>query len=112
MPPGGGGGSKLVFFDGQKDFGGQLFQPGGLFPSLLGGGPNQALEAQISRGQQGVAEQLSAQGLTGSGLAAKAISDFGVNAAGQRQNDLVRTVLSAIQPAGASSGGGGGLFSK
>ena len=97
--------SSIQFYPGQKEFAGQLFDPGGLFQTLLGGGPNPGLERQISRGQDNLTAGLAQQGLTGSGLAAKSLTGYQTQAAGQRQDNLVETMLNAIRPAGSVSVG-------
>lgn len=97
--------SSLQFYPGQKDFAGTLFAPGGLFQSLAGGGPNPGLERQIARGGEGLTQQLSQQGLTGTGLAAKSLTNFQTQAAGQRQDNLIEVMLNAIKPAGSVSVG-------
>ena len=109
---GGGGESKPFFLPGQKEFGGGLFAPGGYFASLLGGGPNIGLERQITRGQEGLTNNLSQQGLTGSGLAAKALTNYQTQATGQRQDNLTEILLNAMRPGATISktGGGGGTF--
>jgi len=98
--------SKPSYLPGQKEFGGELFAPGGFFASLLGGGPNVGLERQIARGGEGLNDQLSQQGLTGTGLAAKSLTNFQTNAAGQRQDNLAELVLNAMRPGATISSGG------
>lgn len=108
---GGGGSSKPVFYEGQKDLAAQLFAPGGIFASLLGGAPDVGFERNLQRSSQNLTSNLAQQGLTGSGLAAKALGNFETDAVGQRQDNMMRVLLDAIQPAGQRSAAGSkGLF--
>lgn len=103
------------YLPGQKDFGGSLFAPGGYFQQLLGGGPNVGLERQAARGAEGLTNNLAQQGLTGSGLAAKSMTDYQSKVTGQRQDNLTEILLNAMRPGSSVSTGGtpskfGGLF--
>ena len=105
--------SKPFFFDGQKDFGNALFAPGGFFESLLGGAPDPGTERGIQRNTANQADALASQGLTGSGLAAKSISDSTTQTNFGLQDNLFEKLMAGIQPAGSiGSGGSSGLFAK
>lgn len=108
MPGGGGGGGKSepVFYEGQKDLAAALFGQSGPFWSLLGGGPDVGFERNAARGAQQLNYNLAQQGLTGSGLAAKAFSNYETDVQAQRQDNMMRVLLDAIQPAGARTVGG------
>jgi hypothetical protein len=111
MSGGSSSGSKPIFYDGQKELASQLFAPGGMFASLLGGGPDVGFERNAARGQQGLVNGLAQQGLTGSGLAAKSLTNYASDTQGQRQDNSMRVLLDAIQPAGTRSfGSSKGLF--
>ena len=111
MSGGSSSGSKPVFYPGQQDLASQMFGPGGMFASLLGGGPDVGFERNAARGAQGLTNSLSQQGLTGSGLAAKSLTNYASDTQGQRQDNQMRILLDAIQPAGTRSfGSSKGLF--
>ena len=106
--------SKPSYLPGQKEFGAELFAPGGYFYSLLQGGPNAGLERQALRGAEGLTNNLAQQGLTGSGLAAKSLTNYQTGVAGQRQDNLPEVLMNAMRPGATVSTGGsaklGGIF--
>ena len=111
----GGGGdskSKPFFYEGQKDFGEALFAPGSPLWALLQGGPDAGLERQALRGAEGLTNNLAQQGLTGTGLAAKALQGYQTNVAGQRQDNMFQVLLNAMRPTSttSTSSPGGGTF--
>ena len=111
MSGGSSSGSKPVFYDGQKELAAQLFAPGGVFASLLGGAPDVGFERGVARSSANLTQGLAQQGLTGTGLAAKSLTNFNTQVAGQRQDNMYRLLLDAIQPAGTRSfGSSKGLF--
>ena len=105
MPSSSASSSKPVFYDGQKDLAAQMFAPGGMFASLLGGGPDVGFERGAARSAQGLTGGLAQQGLTGSGLAAKSMTNLQGDIAGKRQDNVMNILMSAIQPAGTTSVG-------
>jgi hypothetical protein len=113
---GGGGGdskSKPYLFPGQEEFGSAMFAPGSPLWSLLQGGPNVGMERQALRGAEGLTNNLAQQGLTGSGLAAKSLTNYQTGVAGQRQDNMYQILLQAMRPTATistSGGGGGGTF--
>jgi hypothetical protein len=108
---GGGSSSKPTFFPGQREnFITPVFAEGGPVASLLTGAPDPGFEAGVQRGSQRLGESLSDQGLTGSGLAAKAFTDFGTRATQGREALRMDQILKFIQPAGTSSISNSGLL--
>jgi len=111
---GGGGDSKSgpVWLPGQKDFGAAIFAPGSPLWDLFGGGPNPGFERQALRGQEALTNNLAQQGLTGTGLAAKATTNYQSQVTGGRQDNLMNVLAAFMRPTATSStsGGGGGSF--
>lgn len=98
---------KPVFAEGQKDAAGQIIQQI-LLPALFGGAPDAATEAGINRSQQAVGQQLASQGLTGSGLAARAAADVQKGALEARANQRFDMINRIFSPMGGQSTGGTG----
>lgn len=101
---GGGGGkqsSKPFFFEGQKEAATEQFLPF-ILPRLFGQ-PDVGTEAAINRTGQQLTEGLSQQGLTGSGIAAKAVSDQAVFSQQQREAGIMDIFKLLISPVGQKS---------
>ena len=100
------GSSKPVFFGAQSDNADQAINEI-LLPRLFGGAPDVATEASQARTQEGLNEGLARQGLTGSGLAAKAISNQAVGAGQARDAqllDLLTRLLTPVRNKSSSQG--------
>jgi hypothetical protein len=99
-------GAKPVFLPGQKELAGEVLMSV-LGPMVLGGAPDAATEINNARGREGLNQTLATQGLSGSGLAAKAAATLeqGNNANTARQRfDMINRVFGSL---GQSSSGSG-----
>lgn len=104
--------AKAVFgVHNQKDLFRDLFQPGGAVWSLFRGAPDAGYEAGVSRGLQGLNQNLSQQGLFGSPLGARAAMNYAGLAAQGRDQNRFQNMLSATRPIGAGGGGGNSTMS-
>jgi hypothetical protein len=102
--------SKVQFWGGQREAGGRLFEPGGIFEQILAGGPNVRTEQAASRGVMDTQRAFAARGQEGSGLEARAISDAAFKGNVAREGGQIEDLLSLLQPPGTKSGPAGGIY--
>ena len=103
MSGGGKSSSDPVFFPGQFDAAGQIFEQGGLFEQIMQGRPNAGFERAVNTGSDRLQRTFAQRGLTGSGIEAKGLTEFEQGAAQQLADNQEGRILNFAQPAGTSS---------
>jgi hypothetical protein len=96
------GSSKPIWADAQKEVRDDVFR-NLLFPQAFGGAPDAGTEASINRGREGLTEQLATQGLSGTGLAGRAVGNYEQGALQDREKGRQAVIDRILAPLGQSS---------